>query len=827
MPGRPLILDLRSRSSTICLSCLSRIQRRPAQLWGAAYSSQAPRARPRAHHLSKSALARRPSEAELKQYAQGIKDLHDGKKDDPNDFDVRYYEQDEKRRTELPDEQSFEQSLNKLDPADVKDGLGDMRTELRTQEEKEVFEEVVQQMGVDWGQVKTADDLERMIARMDAYSASIDAEIAETSSDLPEEMLDELKIKMSELELEEDGPLPQVSTPHIPERPWTLNQRRKITRLNGVIDRISREVRRDSDINKKTVLAVYKAYHAARLALARGWSNVPVDVWDFLWRIFSADETVNVNRLSHISMLSRDMSEAKVTLSPAQQLLTIEAVFVDGWESKAMDNWKRCISTLGSNGSETFKDFWELGVRMFCRTGDMEQAQRAVSKLLDRQMDPRILMPFIRTSSEQGTAEGRTRAWDAYRQMRELLGQNMKLKDYDQVVSYFLATNQTESALYAFVDMMSDGQIDLKKQKYMPSVIANKFFLGKWLKRLIGAGDLDGAFEVVEFMRKKGVDAAPIHLNGLIGAWQRSGGTTDMDRADTLAWGMIESRISFVRARDSAAGTESAAKSEQATWPRATLETFSLLAENYRLRNLHSSLQALWDAFRDAKISPDAFMINQLLESHIQAGQWEEALALYQSLVADRGVAPDPYTFSALWKTLAVNRLHVVAPEQIRQEMQTTRNLFAETVRFRNVFESEGMDGQLARKILHTFRRLKDNAGFLIAMAALKDIFKFLPPETLVLEMVIGTTKLSWDAASSRRRLMVAKRDMDRDLLAWAEGNAQKLEGERRGEALYEYLRQKYRPETVGGEERKVLADVAKEMGVYDLLAARSKMWNQ
>lgn len=832
MSCRPIIRDLRSRNDIICRSCLSLLGKQPVLSSFAAYSSQATRrARSRPQAISPESISRQPTKAELAQYLQGIQSLQDPEKEKSGSspFSVRFFEQDEGKRKELPDEEAFGESLSKLDASELKDALWDLKAGLGTQEEKDAFKDVLSEVGGGWNTMRTADDLEKMITKLHAYTDSIDAEIQETGADLPKHVLDELNLDMPELPFMGEEVMStggsRSSIPQISEGPWTPNQRKKISRLNLILSRVFKESHRDTGLTKKSVQAVYKAYHSARLALAHGWGNVPLDVWDFLWQVFSAEESINANRFSHVSLLARDMSEAKVTLSPPQQLLTIEAVFVDGWEAKAIDNWKRCIATLGQESAETFQDFWELGVRMHCRAGDMEQAERAVNRLLQRNMSPRILMPLIRACCEQDTGESRDRAWAAYRQMRELLGRDMKLSDYDQVVSYFLTTNQVENALYAFVDMMSDGQIDLKRQKYMPSVIANKFFLGKWLKRLIGAGDLDGALSVVEFMRQKGVEAAPIHLNGLIGAWQRSGGADDLEKADVLAWEMIEARVKFVRARKEHRGSKVAFRtSDMASLPRATLETFSLLAENYRLRDLHSRLEALWDAFHDAEISPDAFMINQLLESHIQAGQPKEAMALYHSLVTGRGVAPDPYTFSALWKTLAVNRLHVVPSNAMDGEIEATRALFKETVKFKSIFSPDGMDGQLARKILHTFRRLKDNAGFLVALTALKDLFGFLPPETLAMEMVLGTTKLSWDTPPQRRRLMIAKREMDRELLAWAEGDADKLEGENRGAALYEYLQKKYWPQ-LGAEadKRKALVGVAKEMGVYELLAPKRK----
>lgn len=781
-------------------------------------------------------VARKPSKTELKQYLERIKSLRSPKKEANESFSVRFFEQNNEKRIELPNEDAFGESMNQLDASELKDALMEIKQEMGGKEEQDAFDEVISQMGGDWDKMKTADDLEKMVARMDAYNAAIDAEIDETGADLPPELLEELDLAIPGLP--SMGSLgKRVKLPQIPEEPWTGNQRKKITKFNLVLRRTARNMRRGAQLDKKNVLGVYKAYHASRFSLAHSWDQVPLEVWDLLWKVFSTDESINIHRLSHISLLARDMSEAKVTLNPAQQLLTIEAVFVDGWEEKAVENWRRCVSSLGDENAETFQEFWELGVRMFCRVGDFDQAQRAVDKLIQKHSDPRILMPIIRTFSEMGTEDSQDRAWNSYRKMRRLLGADMKLSDYDQVISYFLTTNQTESALFAFVDMMSNGKIDLKKQQFMPSVVANKFFFGKWLKRLIGAGDLNGAESVINLMRNKGIDAAAVQLNGLIGAWQRSGGADNLDKADQMAWGMIESRIKFVQERQKQNSNKDAKNKYNANQasprgvpalsplPRATLETFCLLAENYRLRDLPGQLESLWQAFRDAEISPDAFMINQLLESLIQSGQTKEAIASYHNFVTEQGVTPDPYTFSALWKTLGVNRLHRISPDVLAaEEPQQTRALFAEMVKFRKVFEPEGIDGQLARKILHTFRRIGDRTGLVVALTALRDIFKFLPPEMLVLEMTLGTMKLSWDTPQNRYKLVLAKRAMDRDLLDRVGGDAAQLEGMGRGEALYEYMQKHFWPKDGSDEDKRAMfLEAAEHMGVYRLLGSRKK----
>jgi hypothetical protein len=833
MPGRPLLLDLTSRNQTICRSCLSHIGQRPAHNWVASYSTQFSSKEIRQRRAARRAAAhrpRQPSNVDLSKYIKTTESGDEASQAAPADFSVRYFEQDDKGRKELANDEAFDDSVNKFDTSDLREALNELKGNIHSNEEREAFNSVMGQLGKVFDRMGNATDADKINTEMDRYIKSIDDEIKHESSGLPPEMLEELDFSLPDVG--EDGldvfPGKGKSSPQIPENPWTLNQRRKIARFNSTLSRVQRQLEQQpGSLSKKDVTAVYKGYHATRMTLARSWNSVPLEVWDFLWTVFSADESVNIHRLSHISMLARDMAEAQVTLSPTQQLLTIEAMFVDGWESKAMESWKRCVSTLGESSSESFQDFWELGVRMHCNVADMEQAQRAANKILDKGMDARILMPLIRVWSAQGTEDSQKKAWDTYRQMRELLGHTMKLKDYDQVISYFLTSGQTESALYAFVDMMSNGEIDLTKQRqnYMPSAVANKFFVGKWLKRLIGASDLTGAHNVVEFMRTKGVEASSIHINGLIGAWNRSGSTKDLENAESVAWEMIENRIAFVQSRKEAKKSKHFRKGATAPLPRATLETFCILAERYRIHGMQRQIELLWESFREAEISADAFMMNQLLESHIQAGDYTAALDLYHTLVKGKGVTPDPYTFSALWKTLAISRQYSLAPGQFETEVPAARRLFAETVSFRAIFMPDGMDGQLARKILHSFRRLDDPAGLLVALTCLKDAFKFLPPEALVLELIVGTTKLSLDTPSQRKKLMLAKRELDNELgkLFGIEAAA-KLEGRKRGEALYEYLQKKYLPAAVGevvADQITVIVDAAKEMGVYDLLGPR------
>ncbi|KAG6085888.1 hypothetical protein E4U33_000829 [Claviceps sp. LM78 group G4] len=789
-------------------------------------------------------IARRPSRSEMDDYLQGLKDLQqqsvtatlekgpkeDGK-EDTKPYAVRYFEEDEHGRRELPPD--GDEPGGGLDGSRLKDILSGMQANLGSEEEKSAFQSVLREVAGDINDVKSSTDVDVMMKRLASYTKSIDDQIASVNTLVPRELIDKMNKSLEDLSLPDDflDSKPRRGAPQIPEKGWTSNHRKKINMLNHTLRRADAELKRKRVLTDKTVAAVYKAYcHAAHNMLSNSWSSVPSDVWDFLWSVFSASQSIDVHRLGRIARLARDMDAAKVAMSPSQQLLSIEAMFLHEMEAKAMAIWRRCVHTLGDESADSFRRYWELGVRIFCRLGDMCQAEKATRRLLERKnAHPRILMPVICTYAEQATPEGQKQAWDTYRKMRDLLGKDMTLADYDQVISFFLVGNHMESALFAFVDMMSNGAIDMKKQKRWPSAVANKFFLGKWLKRLIGAGELDGAFQVVQFMKQKGVNASPIQLNGLIGAWQRAGGVGDLKCADKLAWGMIESRICFVKARESSEGSAATASWAPSAWPPATRETFCLLADNYRQRNSHANMENLWEALRDARVSPDAFMMNQLLESHFQVGQYEDALRLYHALVTDGGMAPDSYTFSALWKTPGINRgsfpeSSQSLPDHDSDQVTNARSLFREIMQHMAVFEPEGMDGQLSRKILHTFRRLNDNAGFLVAITTLKQYFHFTPTEPLALELVMGVGKLMWDTREQRAELLKAKTKLDNQLLTYVDGDETKLQegGQARQDALYRHLQKTFWPWEHDEEKRRELEEATKQMGVYELFARRA-----
>ncbi|KAL1882707.1 hypothetical protein VTK73DRAFT_1227 [Phialemonium thermophilum] len=557
----------------------------------------------------------------------------------------------------------------------------------------------------------------------------------------------------------------QGSPPDIPEDSWPRSKGYHISRLNTYLKNAFEDISKGK-ITPKIVSSTWKYYSAARSVLSTSWDKVPKEVWELLWQILSCEKKWNLSRMAHVHVLAKDMNSAGMSLDASRQLLAIEAMFVSGWQKEAIDNWKKAASTLGSK-SGLSKDYWELGVRMNCHFGDLERAERAVDALfeLSKESDPRILIPLIRAYARtEATGE---QAWQQYRRLRGALGKSMQIEDYDEVIGSFLAGNHTELGLQAFVDMMFSSHISIRGKPELPLIVGNQFFLGKWLKRLIGAGDLDGAFNVIKYMEKKGIMGSAVQVNGLIGAWLRSETAENVGRAEDLAWAMIQSRLVFVKLRQREALLEwpmklSIADSDQSPGlrfvPKATLETFCLMAENYRRRGLYKEMERLWAAFGEAEIATNSFMMNQLIESFIQNGEAEKATDFYRSMTQEHHIRPDAYTFLALYKSLSVNRLLVKYDELVEQDIVMARQFFRDMVHYPWQFDSETIYEQLPRSILHSFLKLGDYGGLLAACRAMQKLFDFAPSEALLVELAAGSTALRSPNRRNTKLLLEASR---------------------------------------------------------------------
>ncbi|KAI1156811.1 hypothetical protein F4825DRAFT_402603 [Nemania diffusa] len=701
MPPRPHFFELTTRKF-VCNSCLSALRKRSTVTpWPIRHSSQA------THAFAPNRIKHRSpeQEAERLKTLKGLGLLQDT----PDKVAVNYFEQGEGgsiRRIE--DDNEFSKAL--IDPG------GELDARLKELE----------------GQLESVVNMAKNIEEMggkeeaDKLRKQFDRDSGSNTDDLPEGIDDQT-----------------ISSLAIPIFGLNGNRQDRIHRLNNWIRRC--RARDKKDALPKDVHGLWKVYSAARTTMSNRWHTVPPPTWEVLWQILSPEYTFQTDRMSYIYTLTKDMQHSGVSLSPERQILALEAIFVDGWENEAIENHRRHVSTLGAN-PETFVAFWQLGLQMYCRVGDFERAERIASTILESpyEVDPRFVQPLIKLCAETPAAV--ETGFKLYRDLRVSLGDSMTIEDYDRIISYFLASGNTELALVIFVDMMKSGYIDLLGAQHYPPSIANPFFFGKWLKRLIGAGDLTGASDVLRFMRSRGITPLAIQVNGLIGAWLRTGTADDVQKAEEIAWSLINTRLKFVELRRRKLSLPSVSLYAPGDgWPRANLETFSLLAENYKERNLTAKMGPLWQSFQEAEIAPDSFIFNQLLFSLLQDGKGDMLLPMYQEMTKRFGLKPDSHTLMALWQALPVNRFIRILPRDVSTETSRTRALFAEIIKQASIFQTADgtkMDVFLARNILHSFRKLQDRAGLLLAYRALRRLVNYNPPDMVVFEMLIGTLDL-------------------------------------------------------------------------------------
>lgn len=535
------------------------------------------------------------------------------------------------------------------------------------------------------------------------------------------------------------------------------------------------------------------------------------------------------------------MQAAGVVLRDSQQLLAIEAMFLEGWQEEAIEAWKKAVVTLGSK-PETLKGYYELGVRMCSLHGDTDRAMRAANTLLKSSQppNPRIMIPIIRAlAAKEGSAE---EAWEVYRDMRTLLGDTMQIEDYDEVIACFLAVNHVEHALQAFVDMMFSGPMDIRGKTRLPTLVGNHFFLGKWLKRLIGAGDLDGAYKVVTFLANKGVAASPIQLNGLIGAWLRTETADNMEKADTLAWAMIKARLDFVDLRQRAAAMDRPIRlvprdreptpDDFVCTTRATVETFSLLAENYSARGKHEDLEELWTAFELAELGPNSFMMNQIIKSYTDSKGPQAAVDFYEQMTKKRHVRPDAHTFIALYNTLSVNRVVKRDNQLAANDAVVGRQFFQDLVKSDWKFDSVDEYTYLPRTVLFSMLKAKDHAGMIVAARTMKELFNYSPPEQLLIELAAGTATLRVQSKRNMDRIMEASRLIESlirkhtQVFADLGGDPAKMtETEKENQlcAVFEelVLVKAHAQNAERTAVNNILAQAAEEMGVYGIVFTR------
>lgn len=859
MPPRSVLLELATRrNSYVCRSCLTALgisQPAPAQRFIRGYA-KAPQEENGARIKGRAESPKKPKEAP----DSGVVVNYFEKDPLTGQITRVDVEEDEEDGEDFPDFDDMESHLEEVDRvATAKAEQIDAHLE-KLDKMTGVLERIVEKHGPPGA----LEALNKLMATYDTNKFK-DVKGAEEFDEAEENKKFEANEEDEDVEGsdESDGtgipPVLLTDSKH-PGSPVTRKKARMIADCDSLNQTIKRAMDRvqAGKLTKESIRAAWRSFEAATPLILTAQATVPKEAWAALWKVFTFEGPENPRRAAAIWGLYKTMVRVGVTLSDEQRLQALEATFETGERAEALDTWKRLVTDLGRKDSAVAVSYWELGVWMYSQLGDTARAERASKALFERSSpyrpaDSRVLFHLIQTyCAHPETAE---KGFLLYRRMRDLamkLEKPMDIGDYDDVISLFLKSGHTDYAMFAFTDMMLDGTVNLYGKAKLPNQVRNSFFFGKWLKRLIGAGDLDGAYSVLAFMQKNGVVAASIQVNGLIGAWLRTGTVSNRRRADELAWAMIHSRMAFVDLRRRQRQTEGPARLvdnrpnssnhagpglDHDMVPRATAETFILLAENYRGRGLFTRLEELFVAFKECEMPGDAMMMNELMAAAVAQNRGEKAREMYRLMVHEHGITPNVDTFAVLFSSLPVNLLRgrAIRPHMVAEYQRDTRLVFREMMANNWVCNADAdlaaADGRGGRRgslsagqvklVLHSFRKANDWAGLVAALEGLRDVLGFRMTRGVTLEMLAEVEELDRPTPRSARaviratmklQMLVAKMQARGPI----EGVSGTAEGIKDPKVLYQILLDYYHNkfQTDDPNCQTLIREVKKEMGV-------------
>ena len=584
------------------------------------------------------------------------------------------------------------------------------------------FDEIMQEVITEVEEADADPEAEQLKARIDRLEAELQfmrtggilADSAFVSQLSEEEKAEVTNVLKQRLLKRSDTPSPTSAstssnqamrrTSSTPPKVKTVAKREQKAYLNRLNGYLKQADRRGPDPENRKQL--WRWYSRCKQNIPTFRAQLTPDIWRTLWEAMSPRVPSNPDRAAHLKVLGEDMDAGGQELSPAQRVEYLEAVFLEGEQSRAVTEWETSEKTLGQDRI-TANEYWELGIRMFAAQGKPGRAQDVARAFLSKQGEPnaRVLLPVISAWNKAGGLAGFRHAWALYVRLKASLGPDMKMADYDAVCNSFLEAGKADLALGVFKDMMLtreclSGQdsaalyqkamgtvvdirdltieaseinrVSLEAMAVLPRRFQQKFFYGSWIKKLLGANEPDSAFLVVELMSKRGIQPDSKYLNGIMGAWIRLGDATLCERAEKLSWELIERRKAFAFQRR--AGTRGPPAPEDITerstptdtpfdapfdtsamlpkqhTPPATLETFCIMINYYLQRDNHDKIRWLNRSIRLAEIRPDSYFMNKLLYSQEESQGPRQVWETFSTWSAQHGAArPDAETFACLW----------------------------------------------------------------------------------------------------------------------------------------------------------------------------------
>ncbi|KAI9795822.1 MAG: hypothetical protein M1835_005145 [Candelina submexicana] len=534
--------------------------------------------------------------------------------------------------------------------------------------------------------------------------------------------------------------------------------------------------------------------------------SISESVWTVLWDSQYYSSLSKPDRMEHLRVFCEDILAHDRELSGRQKLTYVEALFQKGEQARAVSQWEAEQHVLGWDG-DLVGAYWTLGVRMFVSQGEPQRAEETAWTLLDDHSgnDASILIPIIRAWIQLGESSSYQNASALYISFRERSGDRARMEDFDTVSMSFLKAGRKDLALAVFKDMMLAGQrsvvdstvlyrkalgivgslhstsitssqinsVSLEAMTVLPRTFQNKFFYGSWIKKLLGMGEVDAAAAVVELMYERGTRPDSKHVNGIIGAWLRSGTAADRTKAETMAWAMIQARMDFAwRRRAQARKGEDIQRVTvgegeegvrvplfiQRIVPPATIETFSILVLYFLRRQKYAQVRHLRNLLEPSEIRPNSYFMNHLIYAELRSRGHQKAWQKYKKMTET--IQPDLETFACLWDCMKASveepkKMHgmgisgSIGPRQLFREMSTWFSELGSKSqdRVRSDFEKE-----LYEQVIRCFCLSKDLEGTLVSLLAMSRLFGMNPTEDSARMLVLQIARMDSAESTVQRR---------------------------------------------------------------------------
>ncbi|KAJ5127469.1 hypothetical protein N7448_008248 [Penicillium atrosanguineum] len=548
----------------------------------------------------------------------------------------------------------------------------------------------------------------------------------------------------------------------------------------------------ENESDERTRQEVWKSYRRCKQAMPGFISALPPNVLDIVWESQATAQLSKATRSTHLQTLAEDARSIDRPLATPQILSYIDALHQGGATTQALEQWESYQAEL-SKKKEDLEEYWMQGVRLFAAESNPQRAQDIALAFLanDKSRQPRVLIPVITAWGRMSGKDAEVKAWALYLQLKTMLGPDMTMEDYDQVSIGLLTAGRLDTAVAIFKDMMVTGQdpandstavyqaalglagnlhassidehavnkVSLSALTMLPRRFQNRFFYASWMKKLIGMGEVDSAALVIELMYERGVRPDSKHLNGLIGGWLREGSASARDKAERLAWSMIQHRIDAawkrfqpveptprVQVKHNEAEAARIPKFMKREVPHAGIETFSILLLYYTRRGDDDMVKYLVKCLGDAHIQPNSYFMNHLLYAELRKQDIRSLWTKFK--VMSTSVQPDLETYACLWDCAKLQ--YDRGRTAFDSGFPSARELYGNMVQWYSQLSpraqkttSEQFSKELYDQIVRCFCLSKDLPGTLVTLQSMRASFGFAPDETTARMIVLQVARLA------------------------------------------------------------------------------------